>query len=41
VSATGRRSAVYDDTDSRRLIELIVAEMGLDTKRLPRARSPR
>jgi DNA helicase-2/ATP-dependent DNA helicase PcrA len=26
---------VYDDTDTRRLIELIVAEMGLDTKRLP------
>jgi DNA helicase II / ATP-dependent DNA helicase PcrA len=26
---------VYDDTDSRRLIEMIVAEMGLDTKRLP------
>ena len=33
----GYRSAftVYDDTDSRRLIEMIVAEMGLDTKRLP------
>ncbi|HUC05842.1 MAG TPA: UvrD-helicase domain-containing protein, partial [Acidimicrobiales bacterium] len=26
---------VYDDTDSRRLIEMIVAELGLDTKRLP------
>ena len=26
---------VYDDTDSRRLIEMIIAEMGLDTKRLP------
>ena len=26
---------VYDDTDTRRLIELIVAEMGLDAKRLP------
>jgi DNA helicase-2/ATP-dependent DNA helicase PcrA len=26
---------VYDDTDSRRMIEMIVAEMGLDTKRLP------
>jgi DNA helicase II / ATP-dependent DNA helicase PcrA len=26
---------VYDDTDTRRLIELIIAEMGLDTKRLP------
>jgi DNA helicase-2/ATP-dependent DNA helicase PcrA len=26
---------VYDDTDSRRLIEMIVAEMGLDNKRLP------
>ena len=26
---------VYDDTDTRRLIEMIVAEMGLDTKRLP------
>ncbi len=33
----GYRSAftVYDDTDSRRLIEMIVAEMGLDNKRLP------
>jgi DNA helicase-2/ATP-dependent DNA helicase PcrA len=33
----GYRSSftVYDDTDSRRLIEMIVAEMGLDTKRLP------
>jgi DNA helicase-2/ATP-dependent DNA helicase PcrA len=26
---------IYDDTDSRRLIEMIVAELGLDTKRLP------
>ncbi len=26
---------VYDDTDSRRLIEMIIAEFGLDTKRLP------
>jgi DNA helicase-2/ATP-dependent DNA helicase PcrA len=26
---------VYDDTDTRRLIEMIVAEMGLDAKRLP------
>ena len=26
---------VYDDTDTRRLIELIIAEMGLDAKRLP------
>jgi DNA helicase II / ATP-dependent DNA helicase PcrA len=26
---------VYDDTDSRRLIEMITAELGLDTKRLP------
>jgi DNA helicase II / ATP-dependent DNA helicase PcrA len=26
---------VYDDTDSRRLIELITTEMGLDSKRLP------
>ena len=26
---------VYDDTDTRRLIEMIVAEIGLDTKRLP------
>ena len=26
---------VYDDTDTRRLIEMIVAELGLDTKRLP------
>jgi DNA helicase-2/ATP-dependent DNA helicase PcrA len=36
-SRVGYRSSftVYDDTDSRRLIELIVAEMGLDTKRLP------
>jgi DNA helicase II / ATP-dependent DNA helicase PcrA len=33
----GYRSAftIYDDTDTRRLIEMIVAEMGLDTKRLP------
>jgi DNA helicase-2/ATP-dependent DNA helicase PcrA len=31
---------VYDDTDTRRLIEMIVAEMGLDTKRLPPAPSP-
>ncbi len=29
---------VYDDTDSRRLIEIVMAELGLDTKRLaPRA----
>ena len=26
---------VYDDTDSRRLIEIVMAELGLDTKRLP------
>jgi DNA helicase-2/ATP-dependent DNA helicase PcrA len=26
---------VYDDTDSRRLVEIVMAEMGLDTKRLP------
>ena len=26
---------VYDDTDSRRLIEMITAELGLDQKRLP------
>ena len=26
---------VYDDTDSRRLVELVMAELGLDTKRLP------
>jgi len=26
---------IYDDTDSRRLIEIVMAEMGLDTKRLP------
>jgi len=26
---------VYDDLDSRRLIELIMSELGLDTKRLP------
>jgi DNA helicase-2/ATP-dependent DNA helicase PcrA len=33
----GYRNAftVYDDTDSRRLIEMITAELGLDTKRLP------
>ena len=33
----GYRSAftVYDDTDSRRLIEMITAELGLDQKRLP------
>jgi DNA helicase-2/ATP-dependent DNA helicase PcrA len=33
----GYRSAftVYDDTDSRRLIEMITAELGLDSKRLP------
>jgi DNA helicase-2/ATP-dependent DNA helicase PcrA len=33
----GYRSSftVYDDTDSRRLIEMITAELGLDTKRLP------
>jgi DNA helicase-2/ATP-dependent DNA helicase PcrA len=33
----GYRAAftIYDDTDTRRLIEMIVAEMGLDTKRLP------
>jgi DNA helicase-2/ATP-dependent DNA helicase PcrA len=33
----GYRSAftVYDDTDTRRLIEMITAELGLDTKRLP------
>ncbi|MGO8859242.1 MAG: UvrD-helicase domain-containing protein [Acidimicrobiales bacterium] len=33
----GYRAAftVYDDTDTRRLIEMIVAEFGLDTKRLP------
>ena len=36
----GYRSAftVYDDTDSRRLIEMITAELGFDQKRLP---SPR
>ena len=32
---TDRIFTVYDDTDTRRLIELIIAEMGLDTKRLP------
>ena len=26
---------VYDDTDSRRLVELVMTELGLDTKRLP------
>ena len=26
---------IYDDTDSRRLVEMIVAELGFDTKRLP------
>ena len=26
---------IYDDTDSRRLIEMIISELGLDTKRLP------
>ncbi|MGH8981979.1 MAG: ATP-dependent helicase, partial [Acidimicrobiales bacterium] len=26
---------VYDDTDSRRLIDLVEAELGVDTKRLP------
>ncbi len=33
----GYRSAftVYDDTDSRRLIEMITSELGLDAKRLP------
>ena len=33
----GYRSAftVYDDTDSRRLIEMITAELGFDQKRLP------
>ena len=33
----GYRSAftVYDDTDSRRLIEMITAELGFDSKRLP------
>ena len=35
----GYRSAftVYDDTDSRRLIEMITAELGFDQKRLPPA----
>ncbi|HVB91327.1 MAG TPA: UvrD-helicase domain-containing protein [Acidimicrobiales bacterium] len=33
----GYRSSftVYDDTDSRRLIEMITSELGLDSKRLP------
>ncbi|HEY1831963.1 MAG TPA: UvrD-helicase domain-containing protein [Acidimicrobiales bacterium] len=33
----GYRSAftVYDDTDSRRLIEMVTSELGLDAKRLP------
>ncbi|MGH9091530.1 MAG: ATP-dependent helicase, partial [Acidimicrobiales bacterium] len=33
----GYRSSftVYDDADSRRLVEIVVAELGLDTKRLP------
>ena len=35
VWGTGPSFTVYDDTDTRRLIEMIVAEMGLDTKRLP------
>src|SRR6202012_4934356 len=26
---------VYDDSDSRRLIELVIGELGLDSKRLP------
>ncbi len=26
---------VYDDTDSRRLVEIVMSELGLDTKRLP------
>jgi DNA helicase-2/ATP-dependent DNA helicase PcrA len=30
-----RAFTVYDDTDSRRLIEIISAELGLDTKKLP------
>jgi DNA helicase-2/ATP-dependent DNA helicase PcrA len=30
-----RSFTVYDDVDSRRLIEVIEAELGLDTKRLP------
>ena len=35
----GYRSAftVYDDTDSRRLVEMITAELGFDPKRLPAA----
>ena len=33
--ATEGSFTIYDDADSRRLIEMIVAEMGLDTKRLP------
>ena len=36
-TGSGYRSAftVYDDTDSRRLIEMITAELGFDQKRLP------
>ncbi|HEX3946813.1 MAG TPA: UvrD-helicase domain-containing protein, partial [Acidimicrobiales bacterium] len=36
-SRLGYQSAftVYDDTDSRRLIEIISAELGIDSKRLP------
>jgi len=36
-SILGYRSSftVYDDVDSRRLIEVIMSELGLDTKRLP------
>ncbi len=26
---------VYDDTDSRRMVEIVMSELGLDTKRLP------
>ena len=33
--ATARAFTVYDDTDSRRLIEMITAELGFDQKRLP------
>jgi len=42
-SRVGYRSSftVYDDTDSRRLIELIVAEMGSTPSGCRRARSPR
>ena len=38
-TGSGYRSAftVYDDTDSRRLIEMITAELGFDQKRLPAA----